>query len=409
MLRNRHNVIKQSVLRNENFSPPISGRERTNYLKISTTKNLLGRAGERFMLFGVLTHTQDGKLCLRDLEGMVVLDISHTTPSEGFFTDGCFVLVEGDYTDEETLNVIVIGHPPCERRSSAKSVFGHIDFLGKGATTLLEEEKYQERLAEFEPSPNFLVLSDLWLDHPRTLDGLRRVLDGCVEHDFIPFAFIFCGNFSTRKVDVNTTEGQAQYGDLFEALAELLLSYEPIISASHFLFVPGPLDPWGTPMLPRPPLPPPFTSRFRSKMPPNRAHFVANPCRIKFFGQEIVVMRSELMEKMMASLVGVKPDLEGAMDTKRYLVQTIVDQCHLSPLPISVQPINWALDHTLRLYPMPTTLILADSYERFELTYEGCHVFNPGNFVGNEFGFSTYFPNTGRSEASSIERVDEDD
>jgi len=45
------------------------------------------------------------------------------------------------------------------------------------------------------------------------------------------------------------------------------------------------------------------------------------------------------------------------------LVQTIIDQCHLSPLPLSVQPINWQLDYTLRLYPMPTTvLILLFSY-----------------------------------------------
>ena len=40
------------------------------------------------------------------------------------------------------------------------------------------------------------------------------------------------------------------------------------------------------------------------------------------------------------------------------LVQTIIDQCHLSPLPLSVQPINWQLDYTLRLYPMPTTVLI---------------------------------------------------
>jgi len=34
-LRDRHNVIKQTVLRNENFSPPaFAGRDRTNYLKV---------------------------------------------------------------------------------------------------------------------------------------------------------------------------------------------------------------------------------------------------------------------------------------------------------------------------------------------------------------------------------------
>jgi DNA polymerase epsilon subunit 2 len=41
-------------------------------------------------------------------------------PSEGLFTEGCFVLVEGDYNDEETLVVIAIGHPPSERRAAAR-------------------------------------------------------------------------------------------------------------------------------------------------------------------------------------------------------------------------------------------------------------------------------------------------
>jgi DNA polymerase epsilon subunit 2 len=66
------------------------------------------------------------------------------------------VLCEGIYTDEETLSVEAIGHPPSEKREVARSVinssrsqskirmvyrsiFGHIDFLGKGATTLVEE------------------------------------------------------------------------------------------------------------------------------------------------------------------------------------------------------------------------------------------------------------------------------
>ena len=57
---------------------------------------------------------------------------------------------------------------------------------------------------------------------------------------------------------------------------------------------------------------------------------------------------------------------------------------------------------------MPTALVLADKYDRYELTYEGCHVFNPGRFVsggggggdgeGGEFEWAMYYPATGRSE-----------
>ncbi|KAG8902425.1 DNA-directed DNA polymerase epsilon, subunit B [Tulasnella sp. 403] len=399
-LRDRHNIIKQVVLRNENFSPPaIAGRDRDNYLKLTSTKNLLGRTGQRFLLFGMLTHAPDGRLCLEDLEGRVVLDISETGPSEGLFTEGCFVLVEGDYTEEEVLQVIAIGHPPSERRDAARSVYGHIDFLGKGATTVAEDEQFAEGMNRFSDLV-FMCASDLWLDSPKTLGGLRKILDGYVASDFIPLVFIFCGNFTSKDVGQGSGIDLIRYQDNLDALGDLLASYPRIANHSHFVFVPGPLDPWGSATLPRPPIPASFCSQFQNKLP--KAHFASNPCRIKFCGQEIVIFRHDLMAKMLRNLVGVKPDVESA-DLKRYLVQTILDQCHLSPLTLSVQPTIWELDHALRLYPMPTTLILADKYERYELTYEGCHVFNPGMFQGTLFGFSTYYPETRRSEPSFLE------
>ncbi len=73
------------------------------------------------------------------------------------FTEGCFVLVEGDYTEDEVFQVIAMGHPPSEKRAVARygasfrcilfptlmfpyrSIYGHIDFLGKGATTVAED------------------------------------------------------------------------------------------------------------------------------------------------------------------------------------------------------------------------------------------------------------------------------
>jgi len=90
-----------------------------------------------------------------------------THTSEGFFTEGCFALVEGTYTDEEILIVNAIGHPPCERRAEARyvvetiswfwinefytrSVHGHIDFLGKGATTVLEDVNYSSGCASIK-------------------------------------------------------------------------------------------------------------------------------------------------------------------------------------------------------------------------------------------------------------------
>lgn len=89
------------------------------------------------MLFGMLAYSPEGKLCLEDLDGRVELDIRNTVsklfdcasggikmleqgPCEGLFTEGSMVLCEGIYTDEETLSVEAIGHPPSEKREIAR-------------------------------------------------------------------------------------------------------------------------------------------------------------------------------------------------------------------------------------------------------------------------------------------------
>ncbi|KZZ93476.1 DNA polymerase alpha/epsilon, subunit B [Ascosphaera apis ARSEF 7405] len=66
----------------------------------------------------------------------------------------------------------------------------------------------------------------------------------------------------------------------------------------------------------------------------------------------------------------------------RKLVKTVLDQGHLSPFPLNVRPILGSFGSVLNLYPLPSALILADSEtDPFALTYEGCHVMNPGRLV----------------------------
>jgi DNA polymerase epsilon subunit 2 len=68
---------RQIILRNENFTPPaLGGHDRANYLKLTSTRNLLGRAGQLFLLFGMLSRDPEGRLCLEDGEGRVRLDMT---------------------------------------------------------------------------------------------------------------------------------------------------------------------------------------------------------------------------------------------------------------------------------------------------------------------------------------------
>lgn len=45
---------------------------------------------------------------------------------------------------------------------------------------------------------------------------------------------------------------------------------------------------------------------------------MSNPCHIKFFGQDIVVYREDMMARMLRNLVGVKPNF-ATEDLKRYV------------------------------------------------------------------------------------------
>jgi len=82
------------------------------------------------------------------------------------------------------------------------------------------------------------------------------------------------------------------------------------------VFIPGPLDITVNSTLPRRPLLSTLTGRLKSKVP--KAHFATNPCRIKFFDQEVVVFREDLMARMLRNVVGVKPDVKSE-DLKRYV------------------------------------------------------------------------------------------
>lgn len=41
-------------------------------------------------------------------------------PGDGLFTEGCFALVEGEYTEDDTLEIVAIGQPPCESRDTTR-------------------------------------------------------------------------------------------------------------------------------------------------------------------------------------------------------------------------------------------------------------------------------------------------
>lgn len=61
---------------------------------------------------------------------------------------------------------------------------------------------------------NFFFLSDVWLDHPATLEGIRKMFDNCIEMHFIPKVIVLCGNFGTRDISpASVRDAQKYQGD----------------------------------------------------------------------------------------------------------------------------------------------------------------------------------------------------
>lgn len=127
----------------------------------------------------------------------------------------------------------------------------------------------------------------------------------------------------------------------------------------------GPVDIGSNVALPRRPISSDFAKQLEQKV----AHvsFASNPCRLRFYTQEIVFFREDLLRKMQRHLAvplvlpgsqaagggGGDDDDADVPDITEQLVESLLDQAHLCPLPLRARPVHWELDHTLRLFPLP--------------------------------------------------------
>ena len=113
MYRDRFRLIKQRLLRHPFFRATNSEGKT---IRLPPIKTRLGQEGEKFVFFGMLSQLKEGSWYLEDLDDRVELDLSETELKMGLFTETCFVLVDGLYTDDGRFKVTQIAMPPCEER-----------------------------------------------------------------------------------------------------------------------------------------------------------------------------------------------------------------------------------------------------------------------------------------------------
>lgn len=420
----------QQDLQNGSKTPSLS----TISMSITQIKNLLGRDGQNFLLLGLLSKNSKGNWSLEDPSGSIEIDISQALPTKGlYYVPGCIVLVEGIYfTAGNRFHVSSMTHPPGEKRESTLDAIGNLDLLGIHG---LSNSNYVPRLdidlkirlhyLEKElVDHRFVILGgDVFLDEMATLDALGKVFAKLNEDP--PTVIVLQGSFTAVPVHASMSSrnisSTTQYKNNFDTLANLISRFENIANYSTFIFVPGVNDPWGSMVsmgaayaLPQRPVPSYFTQKIQRVC--KNVIWGSNPTRIAYLSQEIAILRDDMTDRFkrhsvvfpmieeikkdklvnipklqndcedlstsISQLMKNNDQLPSRIQESRKIVKTLLDQGHLSPFATSIRPLIWDLDHSLSLYPIPSTLIVCDtSTPQFDLTYNGCKAFNPGKFV----------------------------
>ncbi|KAK2539048.1 Pole2 [Columba guinea] len=324
LFRERYSILQQRTHRHELFTPPAvvaHPNDSTSKFQLKTIETLLGntaKVGEVIVL-GMITQLKE----------------FHS----GLYTESCFVLAEGWYEDE-VFHVNAFGFPPTEPSATTRAFYGNVNFFGGPSSASVKASAKLKQLEDENEDAMFVFLSDVWLDQAEVLEKLHTMFSGSLK-----------------------------------ALADVICEHPSIHKSSRFVFVPGPEDPGPGSILPRPPLADNITEEFRQLVP--FSVFTTNPCRIQYCTQEIIIFREDLVNKMCRNCVRFP---SSNMDIPNHFVKTILSQAHLTPLPLYVSPVYWAYDYSLRVYPVPDVLLIADKHDPFTVTNADCLCINPVRF-----------------------------
>ncbi|XP_047046505.1 DNA polymerase epsilon subunit B-like [Lolium rigidum] len=398
LYRDRYQVLLQRLARDKYFSRPAFETVMTenDSCEITSIQSLIGCTGRRWIM-GVISQLEERQFYLEDLTGAVPIDLANAKITSGFFVENTVIVAEGELLSNGIFQVNTCGFPPLEDREASLSLLMGLDFFGGGVIPT-EETLRLSSLENKAVNDMFVILSDVWLDNPETMEKLGIVLDGYESVEVVPSLFVLMGNFCSQPCNLafnSFEELRLQFGKL----GEMIAARTRLKEHSRFLFVPGPDDAGPSKALPRCALPKYLIEELQKHIP--NAIFVSNPCRVKFYTQEIVFFRQDLLYRMRRSCL-IPPTMEETSDPFEHLVATITHQSHLCPLPLTVQPIIWNYDHCLRLYPTPHTIVLGDKSEQKAFKYTGITCFNPGSFA-NDSTFAAYRPCTKEVELSALE------
>jgi DNA polymerase epsilon subunit 2 len=160
----------------------------------------------------------------------------------------------------------------------------------------------QAELLEAETSATdamFVVLSDVHLDSSRVLRALRVLFSGYASIPTPPLLFVLMGNFTSRPLSIGA-DAVAVMSGLFGKLGDIICDYPELVERSQFVILPGPQDLTAGSALPRPRIPAVFVRDLQARI---NVTFTSSVARIRYYTQEIVISRHDLLAEMRRNTV----------------------------------------------------------------------------------------------------------
>lgn len=406
MFRSRYELLLAKTLRNPQFRPPASGMlsmaKSSPYYQLTGIESLAGSKDEKLVL-GMLTQLEEGSWFLEDLNGSVKLDLSQASVTPGLHTECSFAIAQGHLIEtlnqESIFHVSAMGTPPLEKREESLNAMsknpnlfgGHFEASETAQLLKLEKEAVDTM---------FILLSDVALDNSRVMAGLKHMFTGYIEDGALPKLVILMGNFLSHPFGQHVDDVMTLTEKFTELGTAIAADFSPLLEECVFVVVPGMNDPGPGNVLPRPPMPKTVMKGFIDAVGSERVHLATNPCRLRYMTQEIVILRDDLMQKMIRHC-SVKPEFGESGSMSEHFVKSVVDQSHLCPLPNSARPVLWRHAHALWLFPVPHVVVLADKTDGYICKYGGTLGLNPGSFA-TDFSFQVYLPAQKRAQQSSV-------
>jgi len=212
-------------------------------------------------------------------------------------------------------------------------------------------EKFPAYWPQTPSDATIVTVSDVWLDVDQVCSRLQSMFQGFCASS-LPDAFVLIGNFHSEPLDSQATNMDS-YLQGFDRLADIIQSL-PDLGQTQIILIPGPNDPFESGILPRKPISGRFTKSLQKIA---NVTMGSNPCHISIHGSEVLIYREDLLSKLQRLAV-IPVDEDSMENLYEVYVQTILNQGHLSPLPLNESPVYWNYDHTLHLNPLPDLVSL---------------------------------------------------